>query len=87
MAQGIAHEKMRFQQMTERQLWTRLGKISTPEKLERFASMAEEYGYPDLSIAAKGRLSRLTGTEMHIAQKPKQAEAASDGRLLRRLDV
>jgi hypothetical protein len=59
MPATLEHERMRFNTMTERQLWTRLGKITTPAKVRLFIRLAEERGYIDLAMAGQGRLARL----------------------------
>ena len=62
MARGIEHERMRFRTMTERQLWTRLGKVFDHQKLRDYSKMAEEFNYLDLAIASQAKLARLTGS-------------------------
>ena len=71
MARGIEHERMRFRTMTERQLWTRLGKVFDHQKLKDYSKIAEEFNYLDLAIAAQAKLARLTGSlgDMEIVQK------------------
>jgi len=62
MARGLSHEKYRFSTMTERQLWTRLGKVFDHQKLRDYSKMAEEFNYLDLAIASQAKLARLTGS-------------------------
>ena len=88
----IRHEHNRFAEMTERQLWTRLGKITTLEKLGNFAYMAERFNKPDLAIAARARLDRLGGKPYREIIRSHMAKDTSlsngDGeRLLRKLDT
>jgi len=88
----IRHEHNRFSEMTERQLWTRLGKVTTLEKLGNFAYMAERFNKPDLAIAARARLDRLGGKPYREIIRSHMAKDSSlsngDGeRLLRKLDT
>ena len=71
MAKGLDHERYRFETMTERMLWTRLGKCFNHQKLKDYSTMAEEFNYLDLAIAAQAKLARLTGSlgDMEIVQK------------------
>jgi len=92
MTPKIRHEHNRFAEMTERQLWTRLGKITTLEKLGNFAYMAERFNKPDLAIAARARLDRLGGKpyreiiRSHIAKDTSLSNGDGE-RLLRKLDT
>ena len=61
MRKAIEHTRMRFDKMTERQLWNRMGKMSVLVKLAAFAVVAEERGYPDMAVAARARLARMDG--------------------------
>ena len=92
MTPKIRHEQNRFAEMTERQLWTRLGKVTTLEKLGNFAYMAERFNKPDLAIAARARLDRLGGKPYREIIRSHMAKDTSlsngDGeRLLRKLDT
>lgn len=89
MPQGTAHERMRFEQMTERQLWTRLGKITTHEKFVNFAAMAREYGHEALAIAAEAKLKVATGeTNLSLGNKPRfQPQRTNGERLTRKLNI
>ena len=89
MPQGTAHERMRFEQMTERQLWTRLGKITTHEKFVNFAAMAREYGHEALAIAAEAKLKVATGeTNLSLGNRPRvQPQRANGERLTRKLSI
>jgi len=89
MPQGTAHERMRFRQMTERQLWTRLGKITTHEKLQNFASMAREFRYEALAIASEAKLKVYRGEfNLSLSNKPEEKTRKASGteRLLRRIN-
>lgn len=89
------HTRMRFDSMTIRQLWTRMGKMSKVDKLFAFAIVAEERGWMDLSIAAKARMASITGDSSilsgivanlsGIVAKPKPKLKKGE-RLLRRMD-
>ena len=59
MRKALEHTRVRFNSMTERQLWNRMGKMSNLTKLEAFAYIADEQGYPDIAVAARARLSRM----------------------------
>ncbi len=89
MPQGTAHERMRFNTMTERQLWTRLGKITTHEKFQNFAIMARESGYEALAIAAEAKLQVSMGeTNLSLGNKAKTAPKRVNGeRLTRKLRI
>lgn len=45
MPNNIEHERMRWGSLTERQLWTRLGRITDMRKLRNFVVLAMERGY------------------------------------------
>ena len=47
--------------MNLKQLYARLGKITIPDKLERFIRMANEYGYWELRAEAMGKLDNIRG--------------------------
>ena len=82
------HTRMRFDNMTPIKLWTRMGKVTNPEKLEAFYLVAEERNMPDLAVAAKARLAMLTGEEITShSPKPKQIGRTIGDRGLRRIDV
>ena len=85
---GLSHERMRFNTMTERRLWTRLGKISKHDKLLDFAIVAKENGQDDLAIAAGARYKMLTGEgiDWGTSSNYSQPRAKESGRLLRRID-
>ena len=61
MALGLEHERMRFSSMNERQLFARLNKITTEEKLRNFTTIAAAYSYWDLVKAAEKRMEELFG--------------------------
>lgn len=91
-SKSIQHTNMRFNSMTEKQLWTRMGKITNEEKLLAFAYVADQRGVDDLSMAALARFVRLTGDNSVMEAKfgrakkePKKDEKTD--RLLRRMDV
>jgi len=82
------HELKRFSQMSEIQLFTRLGKITTKQKLIDYSRMAEIFGYPDLSIAAAARCKKLHNFSPKKLNFEPKLEAREIGeRLLRRIDV
>lgn len=88
----MSHTSMRFNTMTERQLWTRMGKITNEEKLLAFAAVAEIRNKPDLSMAAIARYVRLTGDNSVMNNPFKQAKSEpkkneKTDRLLRKLDI
>ncbi len=89
MPQGTTHERMRFQQMSERQLWTRLGKITTHEKFINFAAMARDFGYEALAIAAEAKLKVATGeTNLSLDKRPNKVLKKVNGeRLTRKLNI
>jgi hypothetical protein len=70
MAQGLEHERMRFSAMNERQLFARLNKITTEEKLRNFISMAWEFKHLDLMKAAERRLEDLFGVKPFLRVWP-----------------
>lgn len=93
--QALDHTRMRFNTMTERQLWNRMGKMSVLVKLEAFAIVADERGFPDLAVAARARLTRMTsGGKIGVAGNPITAirksgstlRKSDSGRMLRRID-
>lgn len=57
----MEHERMRFNKMTMPQLYTRLGRITKVDKLERFIRVAGERGMDSLKTTAERRLAILTG--------------------------
>lgn len=86
----LRHTRMRFDTLTIRQLWTRMGKITNPEKLIAFAQIASERGRMDLSIAARARYADITGDNSMLSGllgKPKPKKNKKTDRLLRKLDV
>ena len=93
MARGIAHERMRFGSMTERMLWTRLGKIFDYQKLRDYSAMAQEFDYLDLAIAAQAKLARLTGSledmgfVVTLSNKSFEQKRSSGDRKLRMMDA
>jgi len=83
----MAHTRMRFNTMSAQKLWTRMGKVTNPEKLEAFSLVADENDMPDLAVAANARLAMLTGQKITShAAKPKTMRSVDTGRALRRLD-
>lgn len=57
MSARMEHELHRFTTMTDKQLRTRLGKITKPKKLKAFIQMAKWTGKKDLGGMAKIKLS------------------------------
>ena len=55
----MEHERMRFTQMSQQQLLTRLKKITDPIKLENFIRLCKERGYILLENAARARVREL----------------------------
>lgn len=53
------HEAYRWSYMTVEQLTTRLGRITRPEKLRNFVSMALAYGEHSLARAARVKLRQM----------------------------
>lgn len=53
----MEHEEHRWSYMTVKQLTTRLGKITKPEKLRNFIELADRYGEVALGRAAIRRLA------------------------------
>ena len=47
------HDRMRFETLNEKQLVTRLGRITDKGKMERFVVLAEEMGYYGLAQSAQ----------------------------------
>ena len=60
---GMAHERMRFNTMTGKQLLTRLNKIIHREKLEKFIVLAREYNYMVLVSLATRKLAAMNDAE------------------------
>jgi len=93
MARGIEHERYRFNSMTERMLWTRLGKIFDYQKLRDYSAMAQEFDYLDLAIAAQAKLARLTGSledmgfVVTLSNKSFEQKRSSGDRKLRMMDA
>jgi len=84
----LDHTRMRFNSMTERQLWNRMGATTTRDKLEAFAFVAEERNMVGLAAAARGKLEELHGVKMAINKtKSDSLRKSEDGRLLRRMDL
>lgn len=70
------HTRMRFETMTERELWTRLGRVTNEHKLRCFEALAREYSYMALSRAARNKYESLyyrdqVSTTVEIQQRPK----------------
>jgi len=88
---GMEHERMRIRTMTDRQLWTRLGKMFIHRKLSDFAEAAIEAGKPALSVAAVAKLAELHGqnpAEMgRTASLQRKLADSGHERLLRRMDA
>lgn len=87
----LQHTRMRFDTMTKIQLFTRMGKVTIPEKILAFAIVAEERGEMALSIAAKARYAEITGDDSLLAAskaapKPKPVFKKPGERMLRKLD-
>lgn len=57
----MEHTRMRFDTMTERKLWNRLGATSNPDKLRCFVRVAREYGHNALATAAQAKYDELYG--------------------------
>jgi len=80
MPNTLEHERYRFQTMTERQLRTRLGRITDRRKLQNFVIVAREYGHHGLANEAERKLSpvrplsedlvRVTSTAPPEAHEP-----------------
>ena len=86
----LSHTRMRFDTMSTIQLWTRMGKITNPDKLVAFAIVAAERGIMDLSIAARARYAQQTGNNSMLSgmlSKPKPKKDKKTDRLLRKLDI
>lgn len=56
---GMAHERIRFKEMTPSQLITRLNKITHVDKLQCYIIVAQEVGYPKLAGLAQEKLYKL----------------------------
>lgn len=83
----VAYERMRFNSMTQKQLWTRLGKMTNPDKLRYFAVVAKDKGYYDLAGASYCRLHHLTGEAVPDVIIKTAFNKTKSQRLLRRLDI
>ncbi len=59
MPNTIEHERMRWRQMTDAQLRTRLTRITDPVKLAMFIRLADETGARDLANDARAKLNAL----------------------------
>lgn len=57
----MEHERKRFSEMSLQQLYTRLGRITKADKLERFIIVAGERGLFPLKRTAEEKLKLLTG--------------------------
>lgn len=64
MVDDREHERFRFDRMDERQLWTRLGRITKENKLLYFAREAAERGLTSLGRAALMKYRQKTGVEV-----------------------
>ena len=74
---GWDHELMRFRTMNEKQLFTRLGKITKMEKLDLFIDIAKLKDLRKLANAAEARreelIRNLNYPKMRIPLAPKPA--------------
>jgi len=89
MRKAIEHTRMRFDKMTERQLWNRMGATTTRNKIEAFAIVAEEKGMLSIAAAARARLEELYGVISHGSTKAQKTvlKKSNGGKLLRRMDT
>ena len=89
MRKAIEHTRMRFDKMTERQLWNRMGATTTRNKIEAFAIVAEEKGMLSTAAAARARLEELYGVISHGSTKAQKTvlKKSNGGKLLRRMDT
>jgi hypothetical protein len=55
----MEHERMRFKTMTQRQLYTRLGRIVHVDKLQKFILVAKEFGYASLAKTAQRKFEEM----------------------------
>lgn len=84
----LAHTNMRFNSMTDRKLWNRMGATTTKDKLQAFAFVAEERGKIGLAAAARGKLEELHGIRMvQSKERAKVLNMPEGERLLRRMDI
>lgn len=74
MDKGMEHERKRFREMNIKQLYSRLNKITKPDKLRLFIVMAGECGVFELRRAAEKRLQQITGTKPVLPIKAKIAK-------------
>lgn len=70
MDKNMEHERKRFREMNIKQLYSRLNKITKPDKLQRFILMARECGFSELRKTAEERLQQATRTKPLIQTKP-----------------
>jgi len=95
-SEALRHARMRCNTMSERQLWTRMGKMTIPLKLRAFAEVADEKGFPDIAAAARARFTRFSGGGVidqpvrgHVGTRPARKSSLqtdNKGRALRRMD-
>ena len=86
MRKALEHTRMRFDTMTERKLWNRMGATTDKNKLIAFSQVANERGMHAISSAATARLKELYGIDdNHKAAKDILSDAKGE-RLLRKID-
>ena len=59
MRKALEHTRMRFDTMTERKLWNRMGATTDMNKLIAFAQVADERGMSAIAAAARARFEEL----------------------------
>jgi len=87
MRKALEHTRMRFNSMTERQLWNRMGATTTKNKIIAFAQIAEERNMFAIAAAANARLKELYGIDHTPKAKSTVLETAKKEKLLRRMDA
>ena len=78
MKDAIAHERMRFGSMTPAQLFTRLGKITKPDKLQNFIWVAREMGLDSLALQAQRKRNDIVSGSKVIRPEVKTPQIAPE---------
>jgi len=93
MRKALEHTRMRFDTMTERKLWNRMGATTDMNKLIAFAQVADERGMSAIAAAARARFEELYHRGYPIDRLSYTAENNDkpvkkiNERLLRKIDI
>jgi len=93
MRKALEHTRMRFDTMTERKLWNRMGATTDRNKLIAFAQVAGERGMSAIAAAARARFEELyhkgiiSGSSVGVSGYSNKPVKDINERLLRKIDI